>query len=256
MALAAKALSNGASVERRETGIAPAVLWRAAGNCESPVYTQLRYAAILGNRPAKITGGDFVSEISNVSTMEMEVRCRKCASCLRARSALWRRRAVTEWEQATRSWFATLTLNPAEQFKAISKARQRLADNGLDFEGLDKADRFAEIHRQSGPLVTAWLKRVRKNSGATLRYLCVVEPHKSGLPHYHLLIHEMGDTPVRHKVLAQAWPHGFTMFKLVEDKRVAWYVCKYLSKDLSARVRASIGYGALAPIASKRAITF
>lgn len=92
--------------------------------------------------------------------------------------------------------------------------------------------------------ITKYLKRVRKKSGAPLRYILVAEAHKSGLPHYHMLIHECDPSrQVRHKDLTAAWSWGFTRFKLVETSNTAWYVCKYLSKAQLARVRASVRYG-------------
>lgn len=76
-----------------------------------------------------------------------------------------------------------------------------------------------------------------------MRYCLVAEAHKSGLPHFHVVIHHRV-VPVRHKTLKEAWRLGFSDFKLVEENQaVARYVSKYLAKALGSRVRASARYG-------------
>lgn len=91
--------------------------------------------------------------------------------------------------------------------------------------------------------LTLWLKRVRKQSAASIRYLLVCEAHKSGLPHYHILVHQVGEVPVLKKHL-EDWPHGFTQWKLVNDlTSTSGYVTKYLLKEARARLRASVRYG-------------
>lgn len=99
-----------------------------------------------------------------------------------------------------------------------------------------------------------------------------------GRPHFHILLHEqdagalvMGSTAramlhgrsyewerrnvkTRHgwkpmlfanddAWIRQQWEHGFTKFQLAEDVNSAVYVCKYLTKQLRVRVRASQHYG-------------
>lgn len=174
--------------------------------------------------------------------VDLAVRCRKCVACLKSRAAHWRMRALQEYRLAARTWFGTLTLAPLAHFKALSLARHSLAAQGIDFESLSDEDQLAERHRQISPLITLMLKRVRKRSGATIRFLCVMEAHKSGLPHYHLLIHQSIGT-VLHRQLQSSWDHGFSNWKLVADEAAAAYVCKYLAKSALARVRASVKYG-------------
>lgn len=174
--------------------------------------------------------------------VDIAVRCRKCETCLKARAAMWRIRALTETKRAVRTWFGTLTFSPHERFLMMSSARLRLAAGSTDYDKLTDNEQFLELHRTIGPELTKWMKRVRKNSGSTLRFLLVAEAHKDGFPHYHCLVHEYAGV-VRHKVLSTTWRHGFTQWKLVEDDRQAAYVCKYLSKSSLARVRASKDYG-------------
>ena len=134
----------------------------------------------------------------------------------------------------------------------LMMARQRLSERGTTFEALSPDEQFVERHASVSVELTKWVKRLRKNYGAPLRLLLVAEAHKSGLPHYHGLIHEQSpDHPLRHALLSESWRLGFTKFKLVPPdegaRRTSWYVCKYLTKDNRARVRASVDYGAHRP---------
>lgn len=177
-------------------------------------------------------------------TLVIETKCRRCPTCLRHRAAHWRIRAEGEINAAPRTWFGTLTLRPEEQFKAKLRAELRLSGGGTRFIDLSPDQQFSEVHREISRDLTLWLKRVRKESGAKLRYCLVAEAHKSGLPHYHVLVHEVnGSYPVKERTLRKQWIAGYSLFKLVTDKRASRYVCKYLSKSSLARVRASIDYG-------------
>jgi hypothetical protein len=157
------------------------------------------------------------------------------------------------------------------------RAYQRLLARGEDFDGGTEAERFAQRHYECSKELTLWLKRVRATAavdhrqsarlaesctvsrggrckchpiqefGAPLRYLLVAEAHKTGLPHYHLLIHEYSESrPIRARHLKEQWRLGFSSVKLVaqdEGNRRGGYVTKYLAKSAIARVRASVGYG-------------
>ena len=238
--LARHALDRGASSVR--TGH---VHWDVSGRCQSP-RSQERHAAerSLADGHATALGQRQMLPI----TVTMEVPCRKCPARLRYRARLWALRAQAEITAAPRTWFATITLSPDAHYTMLMRARRRLALGGTTFENLSPLEQFAERHREISQELTLWLKRIRKNSGAPLRLLLVAEAHKSGLPHYHGLIHEQdAERQVKHALLAASWPHGFTKFKLVPSdeagRKTAWYVCKYLTKDQRARVRASLNYG-------------
>lgn len=155
---------------------------------------------------------------------------------------------MTEIKQAQgRTWFLTLTLSPQAHSTMANRARLRLAGQGIDFDTLPHASAFAERNREVGREITLYLKRIRKESASALRYCLVAEAHKSGLPHYHALVHEVDfDNPVRASTLKGQWKLGFSQCKLVaqgDERRTANYVAKYLSKDAASRVRASAGYG-------------
>lgn len=192
------------------------------GNCERPI-------------PLSETGGTHTRP-----TLDTYVRCRKCEGCLRQRRALWCARAASEIGHAERTWMVTLTASPAHHHLMWLRICKRERDNGADADCLPDDKAFAERWRELGSEVTRYLKRVRAG-GSALRYLTVVEAHKSGLPHVHLLVHDMGDTTWR--ALTSRWHYGFAHAKLVEGPAAARYVTKYLMKSALARVRASKDYG-------------
>lgn len=157
---------------------------------------------------------------------------------------MWRLRAVAEWRDAARTWLATMTLRPEAYVHCLSRARSRLAKAGTDYEALDFHARYVEVESEGFAEIQRWIKRLRKNTGAPLRYLCVSEAHKTGVPHWHLLIHELDESsPIRHRVLSGSWKWGFDDYRLLVDQKAASYVAKYLQKSVSARVRASARYG-------------
>lgn len=214
--------------------------WNIAGRCESPV--TLNYHA----RPEGHGAREVLVAPGRAHPLElgMEVPCRKCRRCLIYRSALWTGRAKAEIGMAIRTWFGTLTLDPGEQFRALSIARAEAASEHVDYDCLPEEERFIRRVRVISRDITRWVKRVRKESGARLRYLLVSERHKSGDPHWHVLVHETRFQPVRYATLKSQWLHGHSQFKLVNEDAPAAYVCKYLTKvNEGARVRASLRYG-------------
>lgn len=176
----------------------------------------------------------------------MTMRCRQCDNCLQYRAWLWTGRACAEIAASSRSWFGTMTLAPSEHLRSLQLARVHEGQSGgdLDFESADY--QFGARHREISRWITTYVKRVRKAAGAGLRLMVVCEAHKSGLPHYHALLHETADSKASERLLRRQWVHGFSMFKLVEKDlagKAAWYVAKYLNKSTRARVRASVDYG-------------
>lgn len=226
--LIAHALSNGAIMTSEMT-----CEWNIAASCSSP------YRAEWHAPPPK---GMYLGPGSPGSlTLVLHTRCRKCDRCRRARAALWRMRAEQEMRISCRTWFATFTLAPSDMFYYLSKAR--CAAGYRDYDALSQSEKFTRLCWAISPAFTKMFKRLRKNTGAKFKYLLVAEAHKSGLPHYHALFHEKNPhKPLRYRALRAEWPHGFDAFKLAEKWRPA-YVCKYLTKVLPVRVRASQHYG-------------
>jgi hypothetical protein len=237
---ASKGLDMGARMTSAST-----MQWNLAPKCQNPVYREFNARP----RPAGMKPWQHtVRDIEGRRDIELDTRCRKCPPCLRLRAAYWRLRAQSELSSTKgRTWFGTLTLSPESHFQMLCRASLRLAERGETFEGLEAGRQFAERHREISRELTLWVKRVRKESGVPLRYCLVAEAHKSGLPHYHILVHEGSpDRPLRASTLRSQWKLGFTKFNLVAEDgeaKSAAYVTKYLAKSAIARVRASQGYG-------------
>jgi len=162
--------------------------------------------------------------------------CRKCPVCLRRRAWSWSQRAVAELQLSSRTWFCTFTVNPHERFLIDLQIGQDTAFRDAD---AFKA-RYAMLSRE----FTLYMKRIRKNSGAKLRYIMVAEAHQDGWPHLHALVHERA-VPITKRTLQEAWKKGFSSAVLVplSDNKVAFYVTKYIAKQALARIRASLRYG-------------
>lgn len=163
---------------------------------------------------------------------------------------MWAIRARSEINAAARTWYGTLTCRPEMHHALLALARHREAMQGVDFETLGEQEQFTLIAREEGKLITDFLKRVRKETSASPRYLMVTEQHKSGLPHWHILLSEQTlSSPIRKTVLERQWTAGFSHWRLINaaddadsGRRIA-YVTKYVGKSMLCRVRASIGYG-------------
>lgn len=214
--------------------------WDLAYRCEKPVYVPIQ------SKPNPEGKKEYYSTDANALYLDLYVPCRKCDPCLKRRQWVWSSRAALEIRHAPRTWFGTLTLSPDWQYQALCQYDAR-ANERAGYTAADLNDEFLPRHLVISKWITLWLKRVRKRSGASFRYLLVAEKHKSGLPHYHILLHELDRfRPVSKACLEETWPYGFTRFKLVEADtagKTGNYVAKYLSKSKDARVRASIGYG-------------
>lgn len=235
-ALLADALGRGAVRLSQAT-----FAWDISGNC-----TDAKTIELVIRPPAKgyeqYVGIDKFGK--HTLYLDMDVKCRKCDECLAARRKMWLARSMQEFRRAPRTWFATLTFRPEVQLETLYKARQKAIRRGYrDFEELAPAAQFALLASVSGEHVTAFWHSVRKEDAAQIRYLAVCERHKTGLPHWHALIHETRlDQPVRKSTLDKRWIKGFAKFKLIDAKGVL-YPLKYIGKDLSTRIRASIAYG-------------
>lgn len=210
----------------------------ASRGCERPVVVEMV------GRPDQLLVG-LGKERHTPVMAEISVPCRKCPACLRNRGRRWAARGAAECLGSVRTWFGTLTVRPALQMKWLATARRNCRVSGFgDFEALEPSEQFRLLNKEAGPELTRYIKRVRKQSGVPLRYLAVVEQHKSGLPHWHMLLHEVGP-PTRKAILDGCWEAGFSQWRLVEqgDVKAAFYAAKYLAKSADSRVRASAGYG-------------
>lgn len=254
--LARTALENGGVIEGTRK-----VRWDISSGCQNPV--TVWHDGAVNRRPLPAlpisVAGRFADEaaihgkwrvenhdgLTKALLMDLITPCRQCPRCLALRAYRWRVRAETETNCAARTWFGTLTLSPEQHFKVRCQASLALPP-GQDWEALSEAEQFLARHRVIGRELTLYIKRVRQDAtGAGLRFISVAERHKSGLPHYHLLVHEAhGGAVVRHAALKAQWTWGFSKWSLVKRKRrAAYYVSKYIAKSALGRVRASVRYG-------------
>lgn len=269
-----KALAKTGRVRVLETRKGPrlsrTVEWDIAGNCLNPQNTVLR------SRPeTKNSASRVVAKSDEVRIADLQVACRRCEKCLARREAHWRLRALYECGLGIRTWMVTLTLDPSELAHALAICRVNMKCQGLDYDELPEEDRFQQLDRVFYAKFQKRLKLLRK-AGPEFRYLAVTEVHNGEgvyadmrVPHWHVLFHETNPSkplrydldwkgswkreigpdgktravPIAHsKDWRPFWPYGFWEAKL-KPADEATYVCKYLSKDMLARVRASIGYG-------------
>lgn len=214
-----------------------------SGNCQRPVtveYVGRRERFMLKMHEVSPRFNDPLTWES-VSVI-MHCKCRQCESCLRQKRIHWYHRAKFEMSVAPRTWFGTLTYAPEEILRRQIIAERKAHASIGDWAQLDADQRFKALLEVCSKDVSLALKRLRKASPGLLRYLTVSERHKSGLPHFHILIHERTMSATTHAKLKACWTAGFSDFKLAEPE-TAGYVAKYISKDASARVRASLHYG-------------
>lgn len=217
--LAARAMANGGV--RRSIA---AIHWDCAPGCAKPHevwYVSRDWADRARPGPSR-----------SVQVL-IEHPCRACEACLKRKRREWTRRAIQEYRRSYRSWLVTLTLRQ-DAVAALALRGRRSLPRGTEFQ---------RVAREMSREATKWLKRVRKVTGARLRYMLVVEEMPGGDPHMHLIVHERS-TPIGERALRRTWRLGFAHAKLIRDEVGAAYAAKYLSKTMLARVRASIGYGA------------
>lgn len=213
------------------------VNWNIHGNCSNKFTRTVRCVPPVdrhGKSPRK-----------HVIYLDIHTRCRECERCLWHRSVLWRSRAVAETKQASRTWFGTLTLAADRQFHWQLVATKRARREGLDFDALPPGKKFQRVDREIYGELKKGIKRLAKALGySAFKYIVVTEAHKSGLPHYHFLLHEANGRTVLYADLKRyLWREGFSSYRLVAEDENPTYLCKYLNKSLLARVRASQRYG-------------
>lgn len=210
--------------------------------------------------------------------IDVATRCRKCTACRDRKAMYWAGRAVSEYNRWPSTYMVTLTLRPEMHyhFDAVMHSQfPELAEEIKAFDrGLAAATLFQRRAQVIGREVTLYTKRLRKR--APLRTLIVAEAHAesgsavAGRPHFHLLLHEkengtlINPTEWRmetgwcsrcarnhtsegevcdHAFVRHQWPHGFTKVVRCVNEKSVFYLCKYMSKAMATRVRASQGYG-------------
>jgi len=103
-----------------------------------------------------------------------------------------------------------------------------------------KSGLFATPDRQAVELAKGWrmLRQylMRTLGWKSLPFLCVIEKHKSGWPHMHLLLR---CTYIDHKLIRRWWvsrfqSHAVFINRLHDQRRAAIYITKYLAKAPTA----------------------
>lgn len=216
--------------------------WDISGDCQNPKAREV-YAAPPASDKSRMI--EVSKETAKPLRLIMSVKCRKCEKCLARRGRHWRLRAEAEIKLGARTWFGTLTLGPTEHQRVLNAARYHARERlAIDYDTLSPEEQFQRSSKIASALVTKYLKRVRKGSSGPLRHMIVAEQHKSGLIHYHGLIHEMfPGLGASERLLRTKWTHGYSKWNVVQDHKTAAYVTKYLTKTSLVRVRASKMYG-------------
>lgn len=196
------------------------------------------------DRPATVGRRIRAGGLDRSIEVQALVPCRKCERCLQIRQCQWKDRALIEIERSKRTWFLTLTFNDIHLAGCKAKATQEV--------GADPTERLEKACYRD---VQKYLKRLRaKFSGLKFRYLAVFElGEKTGRPHYHLLIHEVGQRPVSQRELDNDWP-SFINARLVAKAAdgAAVYVTKYATKSVIFRIRASGAYGKMTGLSERK----
>lgn len=223
-------------------------VWVLSRKCENPVlrtvssvflYDTIKSAHSKHGMHPLAESGFFKYPFHGERTvyMDIEVSCRKCRPCIKLKSYLWSERMKRELLNAPRTWWCTFTYNP--------RYRAELLFRSSPEAGRETTARLTDLVKQD---MTKMLKRLRK-AGLKIRYFAVMEHHKDGFPHLHMLLHEQVRGEVTHRILTNHWPFGFVKCKLVNltlpdsASKVSRYVAKYMTKTADARVRASLKYG-------------
>lgn len=261
--IAARAVQNGATIHSPRR-----IEWNIAGRCEAPTTREL-----FARREPTPLNKDPQSDVMSVT---LHTRCRKCAPCRAYRKERWRSRIGAEISSAPRSWFVTLTFDPTTHLEAELRVRNYTDHEGRTWFSLSDDERFALYEARLYRHLQLYLKRLRKKwswhhgewvhvqpkkrlqgprrkrklrRGNAFRYVVVSEMHSErleGFAHYHLLMHETDwIRPVKYKWLDKMWPWiaDASLVKEPERPRAHWYVTKYLTKQCPSKIRASFAYG-------------
>jgi hypothetical protein len=189
-----------------------------------------------GRNCARITlrGTDLRPHMSEkaIRYQRLNCNCWDCPFCGPKKQRLYRE-AIGLWaKNLGLNRFITLTLDPKKFLPGISYLDfQELHDDDPEKQRLKKLS--AEYLRRCFSKLRVYLGR---EYGTSIKYICVLELHKSGMPHLHLLV----DRYIPIEWLRKSWTHvggGFEIkIKRVQVRSAAAYISKYLSKQLRMKV--------------------
>lgn len=222
--------------------------WDLNSYCEAPLARTLHAR---GYVPGVMRKHKWATNPKSLSLHLSGIPCRKCPKCRYVRQSEWTDRILMEMAMSERNWFVTLTLSPEEHHRVfMEEIAFRNSSGWLDTDFDKEADEWRLRCDGVSKLLTRYLKRVRKplagEDDVSFRYVAVTEPHKSGLPHLHLIMTERAGSLTYRRICERWTQHGFADASLVKEPVAAGkYVAKYLTKDSSTRIRASLRYGQL-----------
>lgn len=209
---------------------------------------------IPGATVTEVNAGATQVPENTLGAIEVWARCRNCENCLAEQRAVWVARCVNEIAQCRgRSWFVTLTMRPARREVLLYKAIQAANKKAVNWHELPAVDRQRRVFRAFYGEVQRYLKRVREElrikGRRRVRFLAVIEPHKDGFPHAHLIVHEESFADANERTLRHKWwMNGGAKVRLVRSSQdAALYVAKYLAKG-AVIVRGSLHYGRSEPL--------
>lgn len=190
-------------------------------------------------------------------------RCRKCENCLKARSIMWKLRAIEEYKRWPVTAFGTITMSLDHHYLIDSEIMRGHADatghykrHPQRLEELSSDELFSWRVRIFGEELQRYFKRLRKNLSlekGSMRYLLVAEAHNSartnnelrGRPHFHLLLHETKPQVLfRGNPVHAQWSseEGTDWIKRKYQSGGRWFEGTFLKDDAPVRTAWKFGF--------------
>lgn len=176
--------------------------------------------------------------------VNMQVPCRKCAKCAYMRSRMYEEKIkndiMSARSEGINSYFVTLTFTVGKR-AALWKQSVAMSGDGHVTKRLRAKPVVAEV----ATFVRRLRDRNKRLNDVKLRYISVIEYHKSGDPHVHMVISGKLNSKV---IRAARWKGGYLHIRRIPkeagaESDMANYVSKYIAKDCDALVTSSKHYG-------------
>lgn len=171
---------------------------------------------------ARIIAFKLHDYVNKDNWIEVPIPCGKCPACRLQYARTWANRCMLEAKYHKDNWFVTLTYND---------------------ENVPRSEQGSLTLEEDA--ISAFMKRLRKNTGQKLRYYgCGEYGTQTMRPHYHVLIFGLsledtvywrrdkrGYNIFRSATLEKAWPFGN-----VECGAVTWDSCCYVARYVQKKV--------------------
>lgn len=163
-----------------------------------------------------------------------------------------------EWKKlkdSTRRTYKTVNdliranLTKFDVFVTLTFARKENAEKyNYDFEYVDNLKDLKEVTNSFVRFIDNLRKKIKRN-GKELYYITVYERHKDGNYHFHMLMNDIGEEYLvnapefldydyktksrRRGLMLKDWKYGKSDYdKILDQERMASYLCKYLTKTM------------------------